>query len=141
MEDLDEILFYTITRPSGVTGSTRRNSLRQQDLPTVDQWLLLKAIQRNNAQTQQRIAKKVFKDVASVTRIIDLLIKSGYLLRNFHSTDARRSSLSLTQAGEEVLAKLQPYIEANRKKALTGLTKDTIAQIQAGLAKISENVT
>lgn len=142
MEDLDEILFYTMDKAIKSYRQYAQKQLKAAGFTiTVDQWLLLKAIQNNNADTQQNIAKKVFKDVASVTRIIDLLIKNGYLSRDLHSSDARRSSLALTPAGEQVLLQLQPFIEANRKKALKGLTPDTIAQLQAGLAKIAGNVT
>jgi len=142
MEKLDNILFYTIDKSIKSYKQFAQKRLKEAGFTiTVDQWLVLKAIEENNKVTQQQIAERVFKDVASITRIIELLVQKKYLERYFHSTDRRRFELSLTEEGKDVLQKLQPYINANRDTALAGLTDADINKVQAVLSRIILNVS
>ncbi|MBK7712103.1 MAG: MarR family transcriptional regulator [Bacteroidales bacterium] len=45
---------------------------------TIDQWLVLKTIENNAGMTQQQIAINVFKDYASITRIIEILVTKSF---------------------------------------------------------------
>jgi hypothetical protein len=55
---------------------------------TIDQWLVLKTL-RDNPDITQQIGVRVFKDFASITRIIQLLVTKGFIKRANHSaTDA-----------------------------------------------------
>jgi len=142
MENLNDIIFYTIERS---IKSYRQYAQRQINAAgfsiTIDQWLILKAIEEDNTIPQQQIAEKVFKDVASITRIIEILVRKGYLSREFNTADRRRFILKLTANGQEVLEKLQPYVNANRDKALQGVSQGDINLLQEILLKITTNVS
>ena len=78
MEKLDEIIFYTLEKSI----KTYRKFAQQQLLKngydiTIDQWLVLKTLQENQQLSQNQIAELVFKDFASITRIIELLVKKN----------------------------------------------------------------
>jgi DNA-binding MarR family transcriptional regulator len=142
MEHLNDIVFYTIDKSIKSYKQFAQKRLKAAGFTiTVDQWLVLKAIEENILVTQQQIAEKVFKDVASITRIIELLVKNGYLERSFHSTDRRRFELKLTEKATKVLKDLQPHIEDNRKKALAGVSTEEIATLRKTLDKLIKNVT
>jgi DNA-binding MarR family transcriptional regulator len=81
----------------------------------------------------------VFKDFASVTRIIQLLESKDYVRRRTHETDGRRSSLRLTRAGAALISDLEPIIRANRRQALQGLTSTEIERMREMLALITAN--
>ena len=102
---------------------------------------LLKSLQENSSLTQQQLSKKIFKDVASVTRIIDLLLKKGYLFRDFHKTDRRRFELTITKEGLKMLKIMQPLSISNRQKALKGITVKEVENLNAILSKIISNVS
>jgi DNA-binding MarR family transcriptional regulator len=141
MEQLDDIIFYTLDRAIRAYRQFAQKHIAEAGFDiTIDQWLVLKAIQEDNTVTQQQIASKVFKDFASVTRIIELLVAKKYLLRDFHLADRRRFALSLTEQGNNVIQKLRPYTAENRKTALNGLSKNEIENLQATLSKIISNV-
>src|ERR1700709_2033491 len=90
MENLDSILFYSLDKAiKSYRQFAQRNMMKQGFDLTIDQWLVLKAIMDNPNQTQQEIAEIAFKDFASVTRIIELLVKKQYLIRAIHSNDRR----------------------------------------------------
>jgi MarR family transcriptional regulator, transcriptional regulator for hemolysin len=140
MEKLDQVLFFTIEKS---IKTYRQFAQRQIDNAgidiTIDQWLVLKSIQDLPDISQHQIAENVFKDYASVTRMIELLVKKEYLLREFHKTDRRRFNLVITRKGQAVIQKLIPVIAANRKQALKSLTKQEIEKNKTFLHRIIEN--
>ncbi|MBK7243528.1 MAG: MarR family transcriptional regulator [Saprospiraceae bacterium] len=106
---------------------------------TIDQWLVLKTIENNAGITQQQIAINVFKDYASITRIIEILVTKNFLERDIHSADRRRFDLSITKLGFETLKRLTPILESNRKQALKGFAQSEIELLNNSLNKITKN--
>ena len=88
---------------------------------TIDQWLVLRTIQESPDVTLQQVGVVVFKDFASVTRIVQLLERKGLLRRKPHLSDRRRSELVLTRSGESVMRMSEPIVQANRRVALQGI--------------------
>jgi DNA-binding MarR family transcriptional regulator len=106
---------------------------------TIDQWLVLKTLKDNPDITLQQISRDVFKDFASVTRIIQLLEAKGYVARRLHPQDGRRSALSLTRPGKESVRSLQPIIAGNRRKAVGGISRADIGRTHSLLLAIAAN--
>ena len=85
MEKLEDIFFYTLDKSIKTYRQfAQRNMLNKGFELTVDQWLVLKAIMDDPDRNQQEVAEVAFKDFASVTRIIELLVKKGFLTRAIH---------------------------------------------------------
>lgn len=142
MENLNSIIFYTIDKSIKSYRQFAQKRLKEAGFTiTIDQWLVLKAIEQDSLASQQQIAAAVFKDVASITRMIELMVQKGYLSREFHSADRRRFKITLTEKGEDVIEKMQPYVNVNRKQALQGISEGDIKIVQEVLSKITENVT
>jgi DNA-binding MarR family transcriptional regulator len=140
MEKLDSILFYSLEKAiKSYRQFAQRNMMKHGFDLTIDQWLVLKAIIDNPSWTQQEIAEAAFKDFASVTRIVELLVKKQYLIRAIHSNDRRRFSLTPTDKAIANLQAMQPITESNRKIALQGISHADAAQLQQYLIKIIEN--
>ena len=141
MENLNHILFYTIEKS---IKSYRQFAQRQITAAgfdiTIDQWLVLKTIEEDSTATQQQMAAKVFKDMASMTRIVELLVRKNYLLRKFNTSDRRRFDLELTATGKNLLQQIQPLIVSNRNTALKGISDENLQILQSELEKITSNV-
>ncbi|RZK28241.1 MAG: MarR family transcriptional regulator [Hymenobacter sp.] len=108
---------------------------------TVDQGLALMVLNSHPALSQQRLAELVFKDKASITRIIELLVQKALLARTEHPTDRRKSALRLTDQGRQTLAQLSDTIQLNQRTALQGVSEAELAQFDATLRKIIANCT
>lgn len=106
---------------------------------TIDQWLVLNTIESDPGVSQLEIAEKVFKDAASVTRIIDLLIKKSYLLRRSHPVDRRRFTLELTGEGKTLVKQVNRISEENRRIGLKGLNDADLEQLRCTLSTIINN--
>ncbi|CAM3316560.1 HTH marR-type domain-containing protein [Flavobacterium longum] len=140
MEKLKDITFYHMDKAIRTYRSYAQKRLRDNGFTiTIDQWLVIKAILENPDITQQELAEKVFKDNASVTRIIALLVKSGYLERDLNPDDRRKTVLNVTVEGREVIAKVQTLVLQNRQVALNGIAQDELEILNKTLKIITEN--
>lgn len=106
---------------------------------TVDQCLVLIILNENPKISQIEIAKLMFKDNASITRIIELMVKKDYLLREPDEFDKRKSKLIVTEKGQKTIVLLSPVFKLNRKTALEGLSLDEIELLDKLLHKIISN--
>ena len=140
MEKLNSIIFYNIDKAIKSYRNYAQRQLKANGFNiTIDQWLIIKAILENPGITQNEIGDLVFKDSASVTRMIDLLVKSGYMLRCAHEKDRRKTNLEVTDSGKKMIAEAQDLVENNRKVALQNVSDNELKIMNSILLKISEN--
>lgn len=105
---------------------------------TIDQALILIIINGNDL-TQTEISDLVFKDYASMTRIIKLMIDKGYLVKTTNPDDKRKSKLSITKVGKDLVEMLAPCIQKNRESALANISDEEQSQLFTILKKITQN--
>jgi MarR family transcriptional regulator for hemolysin len=140
MEKLNDILFYNIDKAIRSYRNYAQKRLREHGYKiTVDQWLTIKAILENPGITQQELAEKIFKDNASVTRIIEILVQSGYLHREINPADRRKTILDVTDEGQSIIHKVQHLVLENRQVALTDIADTDIKIANDVLQKIIQN--
>lgn len=122
MEKLDSVLFYYIEKAIKSYRQFAQRELKNAGLTiTVDQWLTLNYLNENPDVTQKELAEAVFKDTASITRIIELLVKAKYLKRNIHKEDRRKSNLVITEQGQDIIKAASAVVNNYRKQALKGI--------------------
>jgi DNA-binding MarR family transcriptional regulator len=106
---------------------------------TIDQGLVLLFLNKYPEMTQKEIAELVFKDNASMTRMINTMVKKNFIKRSMNDSDRRRYKLEITTKGKEVLETLPPIIHHNRNSSLKGISKNELEQLQDILNKIRLN--
>jgi DNA-binding MarR family transcriptional regulator len=140
MEKLDKILFYTLEKSIKVYRKFAQNRILKSGYDiTIDQWLVLKTLHENKSISQNEIAELVFKDFASITRIIEILVQKAYITRKINTTDRRKFVLEITENGNKIIEKIYPIVIENRKQALTDLSIDEINNLKIQLEKIITN--
>jgi MarR family transcriptional regulator, transcriptional regulator for hemolysin len=140
MEKLNQVVFYAIDKAIKSYRQMAQKNINKHGLDiTIDQWLLLTTLRNNPDATQQQIAEAVFKDYASITRMIEILVQKQIIVRHFHPDDRRRSNLEITPKGLDVLTAIDPVIQANRSQALDGILDAEIEQVKTVLQKIASN--
>lgn len=139
---LQDVFFYTLESAIKSYRRFAQARIDEQGLDiTIDQWLVLRTLQDRPDTTQQQVAATVFKDFASVTRILQLLEAKGYLRTRPHPRDGRRSALTLTAAGSSMIRTLGPIVRANRRRALRGIAPAEAARVRNLLVVITTNCT
>ncbi len=136
----DKTIFYTIEKAIKQYKRYAQDQFDQKvgDI-TVDQALILHFVEQYPELSQSQIAALVFKDKASVTRIIELLKKNGYLKREINNKDRRKYSLKLTNKAKQILFKLKKIRNQNRTIALDGISAEQLSQLSATLNKLISN--
>lgn len=107
---------------------------------TVDQWLILKNLSENDLLSQTELAQMVFKDQPTLTRIIDILVKKGFVQRVPHPLDRRSFQLLLTNEGQSKVDELKPQIASIREKAWENLNKSDFEEFKRILNTIYNNL-
>ncbi|MFD2574050.1 MarR family winged helix-turn-helix transcriptional regulator [Spirosoma soli] len=137
---LDDVIFYVLEKTIKRYRQFAQSSIDQAGLPiTIDQWLVLNIIQESPALGQTEIAERVFKDQASVARIIDLLVKKDLLVQNTSQQDRRRVDRTITPQGQALLKAVTPIVHQYRSTALRGLSESSIEQLRQTLEAIYAN--
>jgi MarR family transcriptional regulator, transcriptional regulator for hemolysin len=142
MEKLSDILFYNIDKAIRSYRAYAQKQLKAHGHTiTIDQWLVMKAIMENPGVSQQELAEMVFKDTASVTRIIELLVKAGYMSRETDASDRRKTILTVKAEGLKVIRNVQAIILENRNRALEGIAPEALEETNNTMKIIMKNVT
>lgn len=63
----------------------------------------MKSLKENPSATLAEIGEKVFKDAASITRIVNLLVENGFVDRKPHAEDRRKIQLNISVKGHKIL--------------------------------------
>jgi len=106
---------------------------------TVDQWIVLNETLNAGEVSHKTLADRAAKDPASVTRIVHGLEKLKFIARIPSVKDQRIMLLKVTAAGKRELAKSEDAVQAYRKAALKGVSKEELVPVKNLLDKLFEN--
>ena len=141
-ENPSETIFYQIEKTIKQYRTMAQGNLNQLGYKvTINQILLLVQIDNKPDVSQVALAELLFKDVASITRMIELLVKEGFVLRTENNDDRRKKDLKITSKGKKLLESAIPIIVKNREIAqedLTNVDKQTLSKL---LNKIIINIS
>jgi DNA-binding MarR family transcriptional regulator len=137
---LSSIIFYSLDKAIRSYRRMAQANIDRAGLDiTIDQWLVLQVLLEYDDLTQNEIAERVFKDQASVARILALLVKRGLLSAVPLPHDGRRTKLRVTRQGKQMLAAIQPIVLGNRAVALAGIPEEELATMRDLLEQIAAN--
>jgi len=140
MEKIEDLFFYSLDKAIRTHRQYTQNRLRLQGYPiTIDQWLLLTAISQNNNLSQAELCETIFKDKASLARMVELLQQKELLKKRESTTDKRKWHVSLTKKGEALLKEIEPIVLVNRKLSLEGVSDKEVESVKKVLNKIVAN--
>ncbi|MBE4909640.1 MarR family transcriptional regulator [Bacillus luteolus] len=128
MEDykycLDHSLGYKLFHASRLMMNRLNQNFKEQGYPvTYEQWQILSRLYDEDGQTQNQLAILNERDQASVSRLIDNMIKRNLVKRVPHSEDKRINLIFLTEESKKIQGDLE------------GLAKKTIAEASNGMAE------
>lgn len=107
---------------------------------TVDQWILLQELDKENSISQLELAQRAYKDAPTVTRILDLLVQKKLIKRVPNETDRRKFNIELTKDGHQKIKQVQPILRKFREKAWDGLSVNEVSKLTKVLNRIFKNL-
>lgn len=142
MEDsLINLYPFWLERTIRTLKSQQQKKLKQNNIDlTIEQWIVLLGVKNYEGATQKEVSDNTLKDTANVKRIIDQLIRKGFVKRKEHSTDLRKTHLSMTEKGKNIILKALPIMDSVRRKGLTDVSEKEFDYLVSTLKKIYHNL-
>lgn len=107
---------------------------------TIDQWVLLNQLAKQDGISQLELATAVHKDPPTVTRIIDILVEGNYIRRGADTNDRRKFLIHLSPKGKSTVAKIIPLVQDFRSQVFANISKPDLQQFQKTLDVIFRNL-
>jgi len=104
------------------------------------QWLILFHVNRAGDLAQKDLQRMMRVESATLTRIVDSLVKKGWLDRTPSATDKRVKILSLTGDGQVRWKKIPDPLEIVEKKMLLGMDASTRKLLREGVQQMIQNL-
>ncbi|QHL86961.1 MarR family transcriptional regulator [Nibribacter ruber] len=107
---------------------------------TFEMLQVLRFLWEKESGNQQEIADAIIKDKASLTYLIDNLVGRNLVQRTEDSQDRRNKLITLTPAGKDLSAMIQPWLEEMYQMvALSGTSEELQSSLDV-FKNIQENV-
>ena len=130
-------LGYAIGRTNWYLKTLLNKFLKEERLNiTNEQWIVLKVISANPAVSQTEIAEKSLKDKTNITRMLDLLEKSGYIERRKDDRDRRMNRIHITKQGDKILKAVNPVTQKTDEICTHSLNKKQVKELIQSLDAI-----
>ncbi|MEO1448289.1 MAG: MarR family transcriptional regulator [Bacteroidota bacterium] len=138
---IEEVIYYMLDRTIKRTRQVTQVYFQRYGVDvTVDQWLVFKVISETDGINQVEVAARLYKDPASITRIIDALIQKGLVQKQLDPNDRRRYLLALTESGKIKSDEWLALVKKMRRVGIQGFDEQEISQLKDYLNRIFENV-
>jgi len=139
-QKLENVLYYLIEKTNKVVRRYSQVRFGEAGIDiTVDQWLVLKKIGDLERITQIELANALFKDRASITRILDLLLAKRLVYKE-EGQDKRAYELSLTADGKKFVERALSIVKDVRRKGVETMSTKQQEQLRDSLQKIISNL-
>jgi DNA-binding MarR family transcriptional regulator len=139
--NIDNSLGFIVAKTNYYMKTYFSKLIKDNDLNiTTEQWAILNAVYHNPGASQTDLARACLKDKTNVTRILDLLVKKGYVVRNIDLNDRRIYSITLTDLGESVLEQLINISDNANKVFISGLNRDEYLELVSTLKITSSSI-
>ncbi|HEU4366402.1 MAG TPA: MarR family transcriptional regulator [Candidatus Krumholzibacteria bacterium] len=91
---------------------------------SVTQCYGLQALSRGGAMTLGSLARELFLDKSTASRVVEALERKGYVARSTHPDDARAIEIALTARGRNLHRKIEDTLVEEEKRLLAGFAPD-----------------
>ncbi|MGM0445697.1 MAG: MarR family winged helix-turn-helix transcriptional regulator [Bacillota bacterium] len=96
---------------------------------TISQCYIILYIQKNDSLTMNQISKKMNLDKSTITRIIDNLVRDGYIKKRKSNQDGRVILASLTKKGRKSAAYLQEKINDYYRQIINEIPEGEVMNV------------
>ncbi|MEW8972384.1 MAG: MarR family transcriptional regulator [Mesobacillus sp.] len=112
---------------------------------TTEQWSVLRTLSEFNEISQKELSLRSDKDQATLTKILDLLVKQENVERIPNPLDRRSFLVKITPKGKKIVSEVTPYLENVFTKITHGIEadhltvfKDVSLTLEANIEKLLE---
>lgn len=104
------------------------------------QWMILNTVYENDGIVQKELSSISKKDKTNITRIIDKLIKKGFIKRVRDEDDKRVYKVFITQVGKDIRFNLSQIAKNVLERTSRGISEDEYISCLNTLKKFYSNL-
>ncbi len=132
---------YLIERTAKILKQSFAKDLLENGIPvTVDQWIVLRELDREDGFSQQELATYTHKDAPTLTRILDLLESKNYINRIKSKMDRRRYLVIITPEGKKLVNTIWPLVYTFRSRSFNNIELQDLTAMDKVLNTINDNL-
>lgn len=143
MEDhFDKRIGFILERTTRITKLSFTKAFKKMNVDiTPEQWVVIDALDKKGAMHQKDIGVQSFKNAPTISRIIDNLVKKGFVERSTQNDDRRKTLIVLTEEGKNVVEKCTGEVAHIRELSWDGLSHEDYKQFKNTIDSIFKNLS
>jgi DNA-binding MarR family transcriptional regulator len=107
---------------------------------TPEQWTVLRFLKERDGITQKQLSEASGKDQPTLTRILTIMMKKGWIQRKANKEDGRSFLIFVTPLGSQLFVKLEPVVEEAFSKILSGIPAENLEVLKWTLRQMDANM-
>lgn len=107
---------------------------------TTEQWSVLRTLSESDDISQKELSERADKDQATLTKILDLLEKNGFIERVQNPSDRRSFLIKITNIGTELVKDVAPYLEEVFLKITNKIDAEKLAIYKEVSLSLEKNI-
>ncbi len=107
---------------------------------TPEQWIVLVRLWEQDGRTQQELGDATLKDRSTLSRILDVMERRGWVVRQTHPEDGRSRLVHLTRAGRDLKSVLVPLAKTLVTDMTEGIPNADLEVLRRVLLRIHQNL-
>lgn len=107
---------------------------------TTEQWSVLRTLNESDKISQKELSIRSDKDQATLTKILDLLVKQENVKRVPNPQDRRSFLVEITPKGTKLVEEVTPYIEEIYVKITHGIDAANLDIFKEVLSELEDNI-
>jgi DNA-binding MarR family transcriptional regulator len=107
---------------------------------TTEQWSVLRTLNESGEVSQKELSIRSDKDQATLTKILDLLVKQENAERLSNPQDRRSFLVKITPKGAKLVDEVSPYLEEIFLKITHGIHGEKLKTFRETLLSLEDNI-
>ena len=138
--ELEQFLPYRLSVLSNRVSETISGYYRQRFGLAVTEWRTMAVLGRYQGLSAGEVAERTAMDKVAVSRAVARLLQRGFIQRETHGDDRRRSVLALSRNGQRIYDDIAPLALDLERRLLSRLDRDERAALDALLDKLAGGI-
>ncbi len=105
-----------------------------------EEWAILLLLWREDSQNPGEMSARTVRDPTTMTRLIDGMVRKGFVERRADTSDRRRSNICLTQMGRGLEPALISLAKPMIESGMAGISEEDLKTTVQVLAKMVANM-
>ncbi len=136
----DKKIGFLLERTTRIAKLSFTKAFKKLDVDiTPEQWIVLDKLDVNKEMSQKEIGNESFKNAPTISRIIDNLVRKGFVSRVSEAHDRRKTAISLTPEGKKLVDKCRKEVDALRDLSWNNLSDQDYIEFNRIVDQVFEN--